>query len=424
MSNVNRETQRAAILWLSGVRLEDILSHPEVRILKERGAMVELVSSPITSPRANHFQVLSGRLPASFGFFDTLVPLCHLPRSSQGSNGYDVVEEYEGRDTTPNLLHDLLSKAGWMVEYKEILLNELAASLQDVQERPTNSAVCKIFKCTIADSVITSTAADSIAEALRVTQSWVGEEGLFAFLSDMQPAPVQQYVNVNNFLAEMGVIERDEQSGSINWPNTLAYYAGHGQLWVNLAGRDPRGAVHPQDEYEEVRDTLVKALPIKLRDEQTGCVVIERVYRKEELYSADYLFCAPDLIVLFKPGYAPSPRSSVLDFDEKTFTTPAAGATALAGVHPSDLKGFLLASGPALEPGATVTEPAPLTSVVPTLLHALNVAPVDMECPAVSGLFSPAYLETHPVRKDVADQGLSEEDEELVINRLRDLGYV
>ena len=152
--------------------------------------------------------------------------------------------------------------------------------------------------------------------------------------------------------------------------------------------------------------------------------MIERVYRKEELYSSEYLFCAPDLVVVFKPGYAPSPKSTRLDFDEETFTVPAAGMKVLAGVHPSNVRGFLLASAPALAAGISAPEPAPLSAVVPTLLHALGVEYVDMDNPAIATLFSPPYLEAHPIRAHVQAQELSEEDEELVINRLRDLGYI
>src|SRR5438270_314598 len=108
------------------------------------------------------------------------------------------------------------------------------------------------------------------ARALNLAQQWVGETGLLALLSDTQPASIKHFVNVNNFLADMGIIERDEQSGQVNWENSLAYFAGHGQLMVNLLGRDPRGAVHPQDENEEVRESLVKAVPNKLRDPYSG----------------------------------------------------------------------------------------------------------------------------------------------------------
>src|SRR5205085_7867989 len=232
-------------------------------------------------------------------------------------------------------------------------------------------APCKIVKCRVEEAPIAHTS--MIEEALRDASAWVGETGLLVLLSDIQPAAVERFVNINNFLADMGVIERDEQSGQVNWSNSLAYFAGNGQLLVNLLGRDPQGAVHPQDEYEEVRDTLVKALPNKLRNPENGETVIERVYRKEELYSGDYLFCAPDLVVLFKPGYAPSPRSGLIEFDEATFTMPAIGETVVAGVNPAMVTGFLIACAPSLAGRVTEYEHAPLTAVAPTLLHALGV---------------------------------------------------
>jgi predicted AlkP superfamily phosphohydrolase/phosphomutase len=277
-----------------------------------------------------------------------------------------------------------------------------------------------IVKCTVQRRVEGS----DIAQTLRLAQASVGQNGLLALLSDTHPVIVKRFVNVNNFLAEMGVIERDEQNGQVDWRGSLAYHAGHGQLWVNLLGRDAQGAVHPQGEYEEVRETLVKALPAKLRDAGTGEPVIERVYRKEELYAGEYLFCAPDLVIVFKPGYAPSPKSTHIEFDDATFTTPAAGMAVMAGVHPSALRGFLLASAPVLLRGVVAPERAPLTAVTPTLLHAAGVEYVDVDSPAVSALFSPAYLESHPIRSVSHNQELSEEDEELIISHLRDLGYV
>ena len=276
------------------------------------------------------------------------------------------------------------------------------------------------MKCTLEDTSVLS----ALSKALRIADEWVGEMGLLAVLSDTQAAHVKRFVNVNNFLAEMGIIERDEGSGQIQWSNSLAYFAGHGQLWINLLGRDAQGIVNPQDEYEQVRETLIKVLPAKLFDAETGEPIIEKVYRKEEIYVADYLFCAPDLVVLFKPGYAPSQRSTRIDFDETTITTPEPGMTATEGMHPSQLGGFLLTSAPVFAQGVTLSERASLTSVYATLLHALGVELADLEIPAISALFHPAYLETHPIHSAMDSQELSDEDEELIINRLRDLGYV
>src|SRR5712692_2437741 len=409
MNNTNAGTQQAIVLWLSGVDLTDIRALPEIEALLKQGAMVELEPSPITEPLVQHYQTLSGRLPEHFGFFDTLVP-----------RNYAVVEESSGRGVTPKLLPDLLRTVGWTVRYEEVSLADLAAPVQAWTTAIPASPACLIVKCTVQRRVEGS----DIAQALRLAQASVGQNGLLALLSDTHPVIVKRFVNVNNFLAEMGVIERDEQNGQVDWRGSVAYHAGHGQLWVNLLGRDAQGAVHPQDEYEEVRETLVKALPQKLRDTETGEPVIERVYRKEELYSGDFLFCAPDLVVVFKPGYAPSPRSTRLDFDAEMFTTPVAGTTTVAGVHPSMLAGFLLAAAPTLAERVIEYERAPLTAVVPILLHALGVEYVDMEVAAVSTLFSEDYLETHPIRSAAQNQELSEEDEELIISHLRDLGYV
>ena len=47
-----------------------------------------------------------------------------------------------------------------------------------------------------------------------------------------------------------------------------------------------------------------------------------------------------------------------------------------------------------------------------------------MESLAIGTLFSSDYLEEHPIRSSMNNQELSEEDEELIIGHLRDLGYV
>jgi hypothetical protein len=428
VSKNTREIQRAFILWVHGMRLDDVRDLAEVKSLMEQGVLVELDPAPITGPQAQYYQLLSGHLPARFGFFDTLMPLCHLPYQWKGTDGYNIVEKFTGMDAEPKSLPNLLHAAGWETAYVEITLTGLVACTQRLTQSLSDHA-SKIVKCTLAGdgqlnaSPEASSAAEVIGEALRVARAWVGETGMLGLLADSQPAAVQGFLNINNFLAEMGLIERSAGSNTIDWTNSLAYYAGHGQLWINLMGREPQGAVHPQEEYEEVRDTLIKALPVKLRDPRTGAPVIERVYRKEEIYPEQYLFCAPDLVILFKPGYAPSPRSAHLGFDETTFTVPAAGTVVMAGAHPSVLKGFLLASAPPLIAGVSLPEPVPLISVVPSLLHALGVQDTDTDSAALDHLFKPSYLESHPISERRSEE-LSEEDEQLIIDRLRDLGYV
>ncbi|QBD82030.1 hypothetical protein EPA93_41055 [Ktedonosporobacter rubrisoli] len=420
MSDIQTNIQKAFVFFLSDARLDDLRELSAVQDLLAQGALVELEPAPITSTQSLYYQAFSGRIPASFGFFDTLMPRCQLPRAQGGGDDYQVVEVNSGRDAAPRLLPDILRTVGWSVDYQESSLAELAKQVQALTAEQPASATCKIVSCTLAAGENRK----ALAEALASARSWVGQDGLLALLVGSQAGRVEHFVNVNNFLADMGIIERDEQTNQVNWQGSLAYYAGHGQLWINLLGRDPQGAIHPQSEFEEVTETLIKALPSKLRDSDTGATPIERIYRKEELYSGEYLFCAPDLVIQFKPGFAPSPNSSLVAFDDTLFTTPEANTTSTNGVHPSSVKGFLLASAPAFVPGRVASSTAPLIAGVPSLLHALGVEFSDVDGTAVSELFSEAYLANHPIRSGGRSQELSEEDEELVINRLRDLGYI
>jgi len=429
MKNTNEKTRRALVLWLSGIGLEDIRALPEIDDLISQGAIAGLEPSPITGVQTQYYQAITGLSPASFGFFDALLPLCRHPQPDlyPSLDGYTVVEAGASRGTPPEKLPDLLRAANWRVAYKELVPSTLGGGVQDLTRPASDSATCIIVKCApggLPSGQLASAFAEAIEEAARAAREWVGETGLLALLSESRPAPVKRFVNLNNFLIDMGLIECDEKTDLIDWSNSLAYFVGHGQLWVNLLGRDPRGAVHPQHEYEEVRESLLQALPHKLRDPETGEQVIERVYRKEELYPAEYLFCAPDLVVVFKPGYAPSPESALLRRDEEALTLPAAGQTATAGMHPSTVGGFLLVAAPGVAAGVSVPGPAPLVAAVPSLLYTLGSRYVGMGSQPVAALFSSSYLTDHPIDMEVRDRELSEEDEELVINRLRDLGYI
>ena len=408
MSNI--EVQKVLLLWLSGASLADICTIPEFAELQRQGALAHLEETPIPDACVQHYQVMSGQTADTFGFFDSLVP-----------HNYDVVVEKNGRGPTPKVLPDILQSVGHSTWYEEVSFDVLAATLQRLTQNDTAS--CIVVKCHV-DSPFTSYGATSLSQAVKDARAWLGASGVFMLLSEKQPVPVTSFVNINRFLVELGILELDESQQHIQWPASLAYYVGHGQLWINLLGRDSQGAVHPQEEYEEVRDTLIKALPVKLLDPDTKRPVIERIYRKEELYADSYLFCAPDLVVSFKPGYMPSQKSMHLLWNEDVFTKPTSLDDSQQPAPLAYTGGFLLMAGPIAASGHVALEPVPLTAVLPTLLHALNIEYTDTVSSAIQDLFSPQYLETHPILELSHNHTLSEEDEELVIGRLRDLGYI
>ncbi len=62
----------------------------------------------------------------------------------------------------------------------------------------------------------------------------------------------------------------------IDWTRTKAYSLGNvGQIYLNVAGREPQGVVQPGDEYEPVRDSDYGATG-QLRDPDTGEEVVEQ----------------------------------------------------------------------------------------------------------------------------------------------------
>src|SRR5579863_1055723 len=179
MNNVEKGIERAVVLWLSGVRLEDIRTLPAVIALQERGALVELDPAPITGPLTQHYQAFSGKFPASFGLFDSLVPRNYSVDAVAG--------ESVGRGLAPKLLPDLLRTVGWTVRYEETSPDKLVTLVQQATQSAGEAAgqSCLIVKCASSDGI----EREAIDQALRLVREWVGEDGLLALLSDTQPVP-------------------------------------------------------------------------------------------------------------------------------------------------------------------------------------------------------------------------------------------
>lgn len=90
----------------------------------------------------------------------------------------------------------------------------------------------------------------------------------------------------------------------IDWEATKAFSIGvGGHIYINLKEREPLGAVSLR-EYNSLRELLIKTLQ-NVKDPQTGEKIIERVYRKEDLYQGQFSGLAPDISILPRKGYFP-----------------------------------------------------------------------------------------------------------------------
>ncbi len=391
---------RMVVLWMSGLTWDMVNQMSTVEMLRAGGATITALEPlPITGQQTQAWQMISGQDPGRTGYFDIWAP-----------QRYKVQPVTE---PTVRGLHEIIAAAGYNATQVDLALTEVPTYLSKLGT-PID---CLIVHTMAAEDIA------AIDQALQAARTWAGTEGACLLLSDYHAAAIKRYVNLNDGLRALGILEVSER-GTICWEDTLAYHVGHGQLWINLEGREPFGIVAPGDEYDQVCQALVTSLPAKILDPQTGEPVIEQIYRRDELYSADYLFRAPDLVVVLRPGYAPSPNSVRLGFDGAVLWSAPDDTRAAAGLHPATVAGLVIALGVPFATGQTITQ-APLAGIAPTLLHALRLPiPASMDPVVITDLFAPAFMQQFPVQWAEHDSGLSAEDEEEIMARLQNLGYV
>ena len=98
----------------------------------------------------------------------------------------------------------------------------------------------------------------------------------------------------------------------VDWDNTKAYSVGFASLYINVKGREKKGIVID-------REKIVNEIIVKLENlsDDNGNKVVNKAYKREEVYSGDYLENAPDIIIGFNPGYRMSWQSAVGGFTKK-----------------------------------------------------------------------------------------------------------
>ncbi len=212
----------------------------------------------------------------------------------------------------------------------------------------------------------------------------------------------------------------------IDWERTRVYSgrSSENAVFLNLRGREPKGIVEPGQEYEALREEVVRELQA-LRDPRTGERILQRVFRREEVYRGPYLEWAPDILFELTEGY------------EVTSEVATAGvfrdvSDQGAGFHAQE--GIFVAAGAGVEGPGTV-EGAHIQDLAPTILHCLGLpVPQHMDGRVLEEVFPEDYRARHPVvRTEARPAGtpvreagevFSPEDEEEIRQRLAGLGYL
>jgi predicted AlkP superfamily phosphohydrolase/phosphomutase len=283
---------------------------------------------------------------------------------------------------------------------------------------------------------------DQIMERMCAT---VGPETTVLMASDHGFGPTYDVFHVNAWLEQKGYLawsdaaRSQEPNGALlgvgqvarhtwmlDWTKTKAYAATPTSngifIPVNRDGNSP--GVSPA-EYQSFRERLIADLH-GFRDPDTGEPVITQIWTREECFEGPHGNVAPDLTLAFRDGGL----VGILPSEKTLSRRPITG-----GAHRP--VGIFGARGPGIRNGGRPAEMS-ILDVAPIVLHSLGLPVLEeMQGAVPSDLYEAGVLQSRPVTRaqgahsngdkpadDAVPQAMSREDEQVVMERLRELGYI
>jgi hypothetical protein len=176
------------------------------------------------------------------------------------------------------------------------------------------------------DPALAAQFGDSIERVYRRADQFVGEVLQHVpagtpvmIVSDHGFHSWRKAVNLNTWLVQQGyMVLKGQQAGdktlqdlfggggefweNVDWSRTRAYAMGIGQVYFNLRGRESQGIVSPGAESAQLADELSAKL-LTMRDPDDGSPIIRAVYKRDDVYSGEYLKNASELQIGMEDGY-------------------------------------------------------------------------------------------------------------------------
>ena len=457
-------------------------------LLSEKGRKVGIVGMPVTYPpeEVNGYMVSDFLTPSASD--DYTYPLSLAAELEQAMGGFPLLpdERYRSTKFTDRFIADMIADVERRLEGAEYLLDNKESDFffilfwsNDMLQHETWSLLDETHP--LHDPQKANQYRDLVIDFHRKLDQAVGRlmekagpEDLVVVMSDHGFGPVHSFFLVNNWLLEMGWLKlkkrpitqlkyalfklgfaplgvfrlvsalrlgflrrrfRFQRGGGlikrlflsfadVDWQRSKAFAVGSfGQIYINQSGKRPQGIVQPGKEYEELRNEIA-ARAAEIRDPRSGLPVVEKVYRREDIYSGPLVEKAPDLVLQSRNweymafGHA--------DFGGSHVVEPIVG---MSGHHRPD--GIVMIAGQGINAGVTLSE-ASIMDLAPTILYAMGIPiPSDMDGRILTEAFTSDHLSAVQAQysdelseRPTGEDQYSLEDEEEIRERLRGLGYV
>ncbi len=225
------------------------------------------------------------------------------------------------------------------------------------------------------------------------------EQTRIVLVSDHGFSDFNYKVHLNRWLVESGylVTQVNNQSGSlvdVDWSRSQAYAIGLNSIYLNLADREAQGCV---------RTHQTKPLVNKLRDEllawrgPDGHPVVQQAWSQDDAFVGPYAAYGPDIVIGYSPGYRASAQTGMGEWQRTTIEPNHDHWGADHCIDPQAVPGVLFSNQD---------------------LHNFP-RPSYRDIPALTIGMMPDQRDSAPPPPSYGD-----EDEEVVEERLRSLGYL
>ncbi len=240
-----------------------------------------------------------------------------------------------------------------------------------------------------------------------------------SFFSPLLPTSVQ------NIQIPYPKLRRKHPSCLIDWKRTKAFA---NLTWtdevirINLWGREPEGIVR-QEEYDAVREEIIEKL-LGIVDPETGEAVIQRAYKREEIYHGPYVEDAPDILILTtETSYVFSPSLSEGVILERPLDPAPA---------PHRMEGIFFIHGEGIRADQVLTG-LHIVDTTPTILYLMGKSiPDSMDGRVIAEAVEEEYFKKNPPTYHKEENGeiikeqieFSTAEQDSIKERLKALGYM